>query len=72
MLDNDGDVDTYCKAVISANGEVTNPKITINDNYVRIIDTMQENDIIIIDFTQNPPTVKKNGINCCLKLLITI
>ena len=63
LLDNDGDVDTYCKAVISANGEVTNPKITINDNYVRIIDTMQENDIIIIDFTQNPPTVKKNGIN---------
>ena len=63
LLDNDGDVDTYCKAVIKASGEVTNPKITINDNYVRVIDDMKANDVIIIDFTQNPPTVKKNGAN---------
>ena len=63
LLDNDGDVDTYCKAVIKASGEVTNPKITINDNYIRVIDDMVANDVIIIDFTQNPPTVKKNGVN---------
>lgn len=63
LLDNDGDVDTYCKAVISANGDVVNPKIIINDNYVMVLDNMKANDVIIIDFTQNPPTVKKNGVN---------
>ena len=63
LLDNDGDVDTYCKAVITANGDVVNPKIIINDNYVRVLDNMKANDVIIIDFTQNPPTVKKNGVN---------
>ena len=63
LLDNDGDVETYCKAVISANGDVVNPKIIINDNYVRVLDNMKANDVIIIDFTQNPPTVKKNGVN---------
>ena len=40
-----------------------NPKIIINDNYVRVLDNMKANDVIIIDFTQNPPTVKKNGVN---------
>lgn len=36
-----------------------NPKIIINDNYVRVLDNMKANDVIIIDFTQNPPTVKR-------------
>lgn len=63
LIDNDGDVDTFCKAVISANGNVENPKFLVNDNYVRIIDNMTANDVIVIDFTQNPPTVKKNGEN---------
>ena len=63
MIDNDGDVDTFCKAIISANGDVENPKLVINDNYVRIIDKMKENDVIVIDFTKSPPTVKKNDEN---------
>lgn len=63
VLENDGDVDTYCKAVFTAKGEVVNPKLTINGKYVRIIDTMTDGDVIIVDFTKNPPTVTKNGAN---------
>lgn len=63
VLENDGDVDTFCQAVFTANGTVINPKLTVNGNYVRVIDTMQFGDVIIIDFTKNPPTVQKNGAN---------
>ena len=63
ILNNDGDVDTYCKVVITARGEVVNPKIIIGDKYVRIIDIMEDSDVITIDFTANPPTVQKNGVN---------
>lgn len=63
VLENDGDVETYCKAVFSAKGNVKNPKLLINGNYVRVLDTMSNGDVIVIDFTQNPPTVKKNEEN---------
>lgn len=62
-LSNDGDVEAYCKVVITAQGSVTNPKIIINGHYVRVIDVMQEGDVIIMDFASNPPTVQKNGVN---------
>lgn len=64
LLENDGDVETFCQAVFKAKGEVVNPKLVVNDNYVRIIDTMVENDVIIIDFTKMPPTIRKNDVNC--------
>lgn len=63
VLENDGDVDTYCKAVFTAKGTVKNPKLSIGDAYVSVIDTMVDGDVIIMDFTANPPTVKKNGLN---------
>ena len=63
ILNNDGDVDTYCKVVIKARGEVVNPKIIIGGKYVRIIDIMEDGDVITVDFTANPPTVQKNGVN---------
>lgn len=62
-LKNDGDVTAHCKAVLVAHGAVTNPKLIINGHYVRILDEMQEDDTIIIDFTASPPTVRKNGMN---------
>ena len=62
-LTNDGDVEAYCKVVITASGTVTNPKILINGHYVRVIDEMHEGDVIIMDFAANPPTVRKNGAN---------
>lgn len=63
LLSNNGSAETYCRAVFVAKGSVTNPKLIIGDNFVRVIDTMQEGDVIEIDFVKNPPTVKKNGLN---------
>ena len=63
VLENDGDTDTFCKAVFTAQGEVVNPKLMVNGNYVRVIDTMAKDDVIIMDFTKKPPTVQKNGVN---------
>ena len=60
---NDGDVETRCRAVIKATGDVENPKLIINDEYVRLIDNLVKDDIIEIDFTASPPTVRKNGVN---------
>ena len=60
---NDGDVDTFCKAVFIASGSVTNPKLIKGGKYVRVIDTMEEGDVLEIDFTRRPPTVTKNGEN---------
>ena len=61
---NDGDANTYCHIIISADsGEVENPKILINGEYIRVIDTMAKGDEIDIDFTAFPPTVKKGGVN---------
>lgn len=62
-LSNDGDVEAYCKVVMVASGEVVNPKIIINGHFVRVIDTMQSGDVIIMDFASHPPTVQKNGVN---------
>lgn len=62
-LSNDGDVEAYCKVVLTANGNVTNPKIIINGHYVRVLDEMVAGDVIIMDFAANPPTVRKNGVN---------
>ena len=62
-LYNNGDVETRCRAVIKATGDVENPKLIINDEYVRVIDNLHKNDIIELDFTAMPPTVKKNGVN---------
>lgn len=63
ILENDGDVETYCRAVFVARGTVKNPKLTIGNSNVRVIDVMQAGDVIEIDFDKNPPTVKKNGYN---------
>ena len=62
-LNNDGDVETYCTAIFKASGDVVNPSLIIDGNYVRVIDTMVNGDTIEMDFTALPPTVKKNGVN---------
>lgn len=63
ILSNDGDIEARCRAVFRASGTVVNPKLVINDAYVRVLDTMQDGDVITMDFAANPPTVKKNGVN---------
>lgn len=62
-LYNDGDVFSYPRVIILAKDYVENPKIIINDAYVKINDIMNENDEIVMDFEALPPTVKKNGVN---------
>lgn len=62
-LVNDGDVETYCRAIFKATGDVVNPSLIISGNYVRVIDVMRAGDVIEMDFTALPPTVKKNGVN---------
>lgn len=63
LLDNNGDVETYAKIVITANGEVTNPIIKKDDKFIKIIDKLHKNDVIIIDLTSRKPSVKKNGVS---------
>ncbi|MBR5596480.1 MAG: phage tail family protein [Lachnospiraceae bacterium] len=63
VLENDGAVETYCKAVFVAKGMVVNPALIIGESYVRVLDTMIEGDVLEMDFTNSPPTVKKNGKN---------
>lgn len=63
LIENDGDVETFFQCVITAKGDVENPKIAKDGKYVRIIDDLVNGDIYIIDFIASPPTVKKNGVN---------
>ena len=62
-LDNDGDFDTYCKAVFVAKGEVVNPVLKKDDKYIRLLDTLEEGDVLIIDLESQPSKVTKNGEN---------
>lgn len=64
VINNDGYTKTRPKVVLKALGTVKNPKIIINGYYVRVLTTMTENDVIEMDFTQRPPTIKMNGKNC--------
>lgn len=61
FIKNDGDVATYCKAVINAKGEVVNFSFKNGTEYVRILDTMVKGDIYVVDFTEQ--TITKNGVN---------
>lgn len=63
-ITNNGDVDTECKVIIDCvGGSVINPKIIINNEYVRVLDTMVDEDQIVMDFAAFPPKVLKNGSN---------
>lgn len=58
-ITNEGDVETFMKIIIASTGEVINPKITKDNKYVKILDTMVNGDIYELDFVEL--TVKKNG-----------
>ena len=60
-LINDGDVETYMKVVINAKGTVQNPEILKDDYFIKINDTLQANDVIVIDLVKEPPEITKNG-----------
>lgn len=60
-LENDGDAEAYCKAVFTASGSVTNPKLIAGDGYVRILGSMIAGDVLIIDGKTKAVTL--NGVN---------
>lgn len=65
---NDGDVETCLRAVIEAGGDVKNPAIYKDGKFVKVLTTLHEGQVLDIDFTQRPPTVKidgKNSIHLC-------
>jgi len=65
-LDNDGDTETYCKAVFTARGDVTNPKLIAGDGFVRVIGSMSVGDVLIIDGRSKAVTL--NGANISTQL----
>jgi hypothetical protein len=65
-LDNDGDAATYCKAVITARGTVTNPKLVAGDGFVRFLGVLHEGDALVIDGKTRAATL--NGTNVSMLL----
>lgn len=61
IIVNNGDVDTFCIAVIEFTSTVTNPKITKDSGFVRVVGTFEVTDVLVIDFEKG--SVEKNGIN---------
>ena len=66
VFDYDGDVPGYFTAELTADDAVVNPKVIKDGVYIRILDTMQKNDKIIIDFEH--ARVTKNGANILSKI----
>lgn len=60
---NDGDIITYVRIKISFKNPVTNPKVGINDGFIRFIGVYGKADHIEIDYTVNPPRITNNGEN---------
>lgn len=65
-LDNDGDAEAYCKAVFTARGTVVNPKLIAGDSYVRMLCTLTEGDVMIIDGKSKSVTI--DGANASVYL----
>ena len=66
LIDNDGDTECYCKAVLVAKGTVIKPELIKNGKYVKILDTMNTGDTYILDFVNM--SVTKNGFNAIVNI----
>jgi len=60
---NDGEHLAYPVLTISFSDDVVDPIVSINDGFIKIIGTYSRDDKIVIDYTNNPPTVRNNGEN---------
>lgn len=65
-ITNDGDVETFCTIVITASSDVVNPVFYQGDAYIKINDTLHQNDILQIDVANR--TIQKNGENIMVKI----
>lgn len=61
-INNTGDLDTYPVFKIVCTGTVINPKVLVNDSYIRLITTLNEGDIVEINLVDKKVTL--NGLNC--------
>lgn len=69
LVPNNGDIPINFDVKITANGDVSNPKIIKGDKYILINDTMVDGDIIEIQLSNDrTPLVLKNGVNVRGKL----
>lgn len=64
---NGGDVPCYYKVQIKAKGDLVNPTIHKDEKMVRLLTTLHENDVAVIDFESSPPNVTINGQNAIQK-----
>ena len=62
-----GDVPAYPSAILQAEGQVTNPKLSKDDAYIRILDTLEAGDVIEMVFFPYV-RVRKNGENILNKV----
>lgn len=67
-ITNDGDVPSGMRVRIKAKDRVVNPIVRIGEGYIRVITVMNEDDVIELDASGRPPTVKMNGENIMHKL----
>lgn len=65
-LDNDGDAEAYCKAVFTARGTVVNPKLIAGGGYVRMLCSLSEGDVMIIDGKTKSVTINGANASACL------
>lgn len=62
-IKNDGNNVAYPIIKMGFKNDVLNPKVSINDGFIRFIGTFNASDHITIDYTVNPPRVENNGVN---------
>ena len=65
-LDNDGDAEAFCKAVLYARGMVVNPRIQTGGGFVRLLTALAAGDTLVID--GRTKSVEKNGANAAALL----
>ena len=63
-LENNGDSIARPVITIGASDEVTNPVINVGNGFVRLLDTIGEGDVVVMNFAVLPPRITKNGVNC--------
>lgn len=63
VFDYDGDVPAYPTIVLTADDDVTNPKIIKEDAYVRLLDELVKGDKVEIDTNPRHIRITKNGVN---------
>lgn len=68
VFDYDGDVPAYPTIVITADDEVTNPKILNGSAFVRLIDELKAGDTVVITTAPQRIRITKNGANVLNKV----